>query len=542
MILKNKKTVRSLRRYLARIDTSRMGHIFADCIIVGSGLAGLRAALEASKAGKVILITKGSVPDCNSYYAQGGIAAVIRSDDSFESHIQDTINTGCELSIPEIVEKVVKEAPQHIEELSQWGTPFDMADGKIEAGREGGHTNYRIAHALGDATGRAMVEAVWKQVLENDNIKVFQECFCIDILTHEGKCVGVVNWHNKYRMQCCWSENVILASGGTGRLWRETTNPDIATGDGIAMAWRAGAELADLEFMQFHPTTLYIAGADRTLITEALRGAGAKLVDNKGHRFMLDYHEMAELAPRDIVSRAIFDHMLNNKATNVFLDIRHLGSEFLSHKFPTISALCQSFDINVDTDLIPVRPSAHYMIGGIKTDINGQTNIPGLFCCGESACTGLHGANRLASNSLLEALVFGKICGQNVCKNIAAGSTPNMYPMDYHIEPSQRTRLDVPDVINSLKSLMWRNVGIAREESRLEEAIEIIEFWHRYIMDKVFDKPTEWECQNMLTLGHLITRMALERRESRGVHFRLDYPELSNKFKNHSILEPANLI
>lgn len=534
MSIKQKKTGKLLRRYLARIDTGRMGHIFSDCIVIGSGVAGLRAALEAAQAGNVLLITKGKVPDCNSYYAQGGIAAVIRSDDSFQSHIEDTLNAGGGICDIDIVSKVVREAPDHIRELCDWSTPFDTSEGQIEAGREGGHTNYRIAHAHGDATGKAIVEALWEQVKANKRIKIWEDCFCIDLLTAEGRCVGVVNWHNKYRMQCCWSGSVVLASGGAGRLWRETTNPEVATGDGLAMAWRAGAELADLEFMQFHPTTLYIAGAERTLITEALRGAGAKLVDGDGHQFMGDYHQMGELAPRDVVSRAIFDQMARTRATSVYLDMRHLGRNFVAEKFPTISALCKSFDIDVETELVPVRPSAHYMVGGVRTDIQGRTNLPGLYCCGEVACTGLHGANRLASNSLLEALVFGKICGQGVASDLANGIKPAMYPMDYEIEDSDRTRLDVPDVVNSLKSLMWRNVGLAREESHLAEAIEIVEFWHRYVMDKVFDSPAQWECQNMLTVSYLITKLALERQESRGVHFRLDYPQTSDNFAFHS--------
>ncbi|MBN2064515.1 MAG: L-aspartate oxidase [Sedimentisphaerales bacterium] len=538
---KSKKPVKTLRRYLAHIDTSRMGHIFSDCIVIGSGVAGLRAALAASEQGNVMLITKGEIPASNSYYAQGGIAAVMRADDSFESHIDDTLRAGCGLCDLEVVERVIREAPGQMQELCDWQTPFDRTDGELDAGREGGHSNYRIAHAHGDATGRAIVESLWEQVKSNKRIKILDNCFCIDLLTAEGRCVGVVTWHNNYRMQCCWSGCVVLASGGAGRIWRETTNPEIATGDGLAMAWRAGAILSDLEFMQFHPTTLYIAGAERSLITEALRGAGAYLLNSEGRRFMDDYHEMGELAPRDIVSRAIFDQMARSKSTSVYLDVRHLGGKMVASKFPTISALCASFDIDVDHDLIPVRPSAHYMIGGVKTDADGRTNLPGLYCCGEAACTGLHGANRLASNSLLEALVFGRICGENVCKDLAGGIRPAMFTMDYEIELSQRTRLDVPDVTNSLKAMMWRNVGLTREEGLLSEAIEIIDFWQRYVMDKLFDSPDQWQCQNMLTVSELITRSALQRTESRGVHYRTDYPETDASQCRHSETEPAQL-
>ena len=536
-----KKTVKSLRRYLVNMDTNRMGHIFADCIVIGSGIAGLRAALEAAQSGRVLLITKGDIPDSNSYYAQGGIAVVVRNDDSFQDHINDTLSTGCGISNEDIVSKVVRDAPAHIAELIDWGTPFDKNGSELDAGREGGHSNCRVIHALGDATGKAIVEALWQKVKENDNIKIFDKCYCIDLLTNEGRCVGVVNWHNKYRMQCCWSGNIILASGGAGRLWRESTNPSVSTADGLAMAWRAGAVLADLEFMQFHPTTLYIAGAERSLITEALRGEGAYLVDADGSRFMHDYHQMAELAPRDVVSRAIFDHMSKNNATSVFLDVRHLGSDLLESRFPTISALCSSFDIDVNNDLIPVRPSAHYMIGGVYTDIHGRTNLPGLYCCGEVACTGLHGGNRLASNSLLEALVFGKICGRQVCENIKSGIKPQMLPMNYEVPQSERSRLDVPDVMNSLKAVMWRNVGVAREQGHLAEAVEIIEFWQRYVMDKVFDTPVQWQCQNMLTVCRQIAKFALRRQESRGVHFRTDFPAADPAFQRHSIAEPVDL-
>ena len=537
----NKKTVKSFRRYLVNIDTSRMGHIFADCIVIGSGIAGLRAALEAVKSGRVLLITKGDIPDSNSYYAQGGIAAVVRDDDSFQAHIDDTITTGCGLSDEHVVQKVVNDAPEHINELISWGTPFDRNGDELDAGREGGHSNFRVIHALGDATGKAIVESLWQKVRQNDRIKIFDKCYCIDLLTNEGRCVGVVNWHNKYRMQCCWSGNVILATGGAGRLWRESTNPSVSTADGLAMAWRAGAILADLEFMQFHPTTLYIAGADRTLITEALRGEGAYLVHADGTRFMQNYHDMAELAPRDVVSRSIFDQMSKKNTTSVFLDVRHLGSDFLESRFPTISALCKSFDIDVDNDLIPVRPSAHYMIGGVNTDINGRTNIPGLLCCGEVACTGLHGGNRLASNSLLEALVFGKICGQQVCVSIESGTKSQMIPMNYEVPQSERSRLDVPDVMNSLKALMWRNVGVAREQGHLSEAVEIIEFWQRYVMDKVFDTPAQWQCQNMLTVSRQIAKFALRRQESRGVHFRTDFPDTSPDFHKHAFTDPVEL-
>jgi len=327
-----------------------------------------------------------------------------------------------------------------------------------------------------------------------------------------------------------WAANTILATGGAGRLYRETTNPEVATADGLAMAYRAGAVLRDLEFMQFHPTTLYIAGASRALITETLRGEGALLLDISGNRFMQEYHQDGELAPRDVVSRAILDKMLKTDSTHVYLDIRHFDKGHFSKRFPLISELCDSFDIDVSKELIPVRPSAHYMIGGVKTDAKGGTNLQHLYACGEVASTGLHGANRLGSNSLLEGLVFGKITGETARRQAKGGGRrPQHRRIKVDIPPSDRSRLDAEDVRNSLRALMWRNVGITRKSSRLAEAQEIIQFWQRYVMDKVFDSPYGWECQNMLTVAHLMAQAAQQRQESRGVHFRIDHPDSDDK-------------
>lgn len=520
------RTVTETRRYLARMDTRELGHLYTDCLIIGGGVAGLRAALEAADAGSVLVLVKDKLTESNTYHAQGGIAVVQEEDDTFESHISDTLDTGCGLCNKEVVELVVRGGPGQLEQLRKWSAPFDMDGSKIAVGREGGHGRARVVHALGDATGRAISECLTEQVRNNTAIKVFEDCFCIDLLTEDGTCLGVLCHHPKHGFQCIWARRTILAAGGAGQIWRETTNPAGATADGLAMAYRAGAVLTDLEFMQFHPTTLYIAGAERKLVTEALRGAGAYLVDARGKRFMPDYHKQAELAPRDVVSRAIFDFMAREETTNAYLDVRHLDQKFFHKRFPTISNLCKSFDIDVAKDLIPVRPSAHYMVGGVKVDINGQTNIEYLSCCGEAAATGLHGGNRLASNSLLEGLVFGHICGAAAARDIAANhGEVERQRIVYEIADSQRTQLDIPDVTNSLRSVMWRNVGIERQGQRLEETIEIIDFWRRYVMDKVFNDPADWQCQNMLTVSRLIAWSALQRRESRGVHYRGDFPE-----------------
>ena len=523
------------RRYLARMDTRTLGHLYTDCLIIGGGVAGLRAAIEAAEAGPVLVLVKSKIIDSNTYHAQGGIAAVLREDDCFQSHIDDTLRTGCGLCEPDVVELVVTDAANRIKQLQEWSTPFDMEAGKIATGREGGHSKARIAHALGDATGKAVAQCLIDMVKKNRAIKIFEDCFCIDLLTVDDRCLGVFCYHSTHGFQCIWARRIILASGGAGQLWRETTNPAGATADGLAMAYRAGAILSDLEFMQFHPTTLYVAGAKRTLITEALRGEGGYLLDSIGTRYMPEYHQQAELAPRDVVSRATYNQMAKTGATNVYLDLRHLGAKWLAERFPTISALCESFDINVDVDLVPVRPSAHYMVGGIKTDINGRTNIANLFCCGEAAATGLHGSNRLASNSLLEGLVFGRICGLNAAQEIASTcNEAKHHTIVYEIPDSNRTLLNIPDVTNSLRSVVWRNVGIERSGERLNETVEIIDFWRRYVMDKVFDDPDDWQCQNMLTVCRLIADSARQRHESRGVHFRTDYPEPDDEnFKHH---------
>jgi L-aspartate oxidase len=360
--------------------------------------------------------------------------------------------------------------------------------------------------------------------------------YAIDLLTNDdNKCIGIVGHDNHRGPQIIWAANTILATGGAGQLYRETTNPQVATGDGIAMAYRAGAVLQDLEFLQFHPTTLYIAGATRALITETIRGEGAVLLDNKGRRFMKEYHEAAELAPRDIVSRAIITQMRKTESTHVYLDVRHFDKAYFAKRFPQINELLESFDIDITHDLVPVRPSAHYMIGGVKTDSSAKTNIENLYACGEIASTGLHGANRLGSNSLLEGLVFGKIAGQLASQSTKADAAHLKHPLiKYQIPHSDRTRLDAADVRNSLRALMWRNVGITRKAHLLAETQEIITFWQRYVMDKIFDSPQGWECQNMLTVCLLMARSAQIRQESRGVHYRIDFPETDDEhFKKH---------
>lgn len=527
------------KRYLINIDSNSTHQLFTDCLVVGAGIAGLRAALEAAENCNVIVVCKDTLENSNTWKAQGGIASVLDKTDTFESHIADTMKTGCGLSDETVVDFIVRQGPELVRHLFDWGTEFDQIDGRIATTLEGGHSHPRIAHAHGDETGRGIAEVLIRKVRENPSVKIMERFYTVDLLTNDdSECVGIIGRDRNRSQgtdQIIWAPNTILATGGAGKLYRETTNPEVATGDGIAMAYRAGAVLQDLEFVQFHPTTLYIAGASRALITETLRGEGAVLLDNEGRQFMKDYHESAELAPRDIVSRAILAHMLKTNSTHVYLDVRRFDKEYFAKRFPHIFELCESFDIDIKKNLIPVRPSAHYMIGGVKTDTSGRTSIENLYACGEVASTGLHGANRLGSNSLLEGLVLGKTAGRNASQSREAGINHIRHPLiKYQIPHSKRTRLDAPDVTNSLRALMWRNVGITRMDRPLTEAQEIIMFWQRYVMDKIFDCPNGWECQNMLTVSALMARAAQMRRESRGVHFRSDYPDTDDEqFKKH---------
>ncbi len=525
------------RRYLVNIDSISTHQLFTDCLVIGAGVAGLRAAIEAAEQQNVIVVCKQALEDSNTYNAQGGIASVLNKSDTFDSHIADTLSTGCGICDEGVVEMVVRQGPQLVEQLLDWGAEFDLVNGHIAATLEGGHSCPRIAHAHGDETGRIIAETLIKEVKQNQNIKVIENFFTIDLLTNEdSRCIGIIGFDKQRGPQIIWAVNTILATGGIGQLYRETTNPEVATGDGLAMAYRAGAILQDLEFMQFHPTTLYIAGASRTLITETLRGEGAVLLDNKGRRFMKDYHEAAELAPRDIVSRAITEQMRKTESTHVYLDVRHFDKKHFAERFPRINQLCESFDIDVSRDLIPVRPSAHYLVGGVKTDSRAASSVGNLYACGEVASTGLHGANRLGSNSLLEGLVFGKIAGRSVSQGRKKAVSHIKHPRIRHQFPSSdRTILDTADVRNSLRALMWRNVGITRSAQPLAECQEIIKFWQSYVMDKTFDSPQGWQCQNMLAVCLLVAKSAQMRRESRGVHFRRDFPDTDDKnFKKHT--------
>jgi len=529
------------RRYLVGFDPRELPHHFTDVLIVGGGIAGLRAALGVPDEFRSLVVTKDEVRESNSHYAQGGIAGVLDPEDRFDNHIADTLAAGKGLCNSEVVEMVVREAPERISELIGWGTHFDQVDGRVSLGREGGHSHARIAHALGDETGREIMRVMILQARSHKSIRIWQNCSTIDLLTHDGRCRGVLVWDKRRGFALVWARAVVLATGGAGQLYRETTNPPIATADGHAMAYRAGVELRDMEFMQFHPTVLYMAGSARHLLTEALRGEGAYLRDKDGHRFMPEHHPLAELAPRDDVSLAIARQMAKTRHPNVYLDLSHLDADFIRQRFPGIDRLCQSFDLDITRDSIPVCPGAHYMIGGATVDELGRTSLPGLWAAGEVSSSGLHGANRLASNSLLEGLVYGARVAEDIAHALdeAGPWQLEVPPIMAASRPSKdnRARIDLDDLRKSLRALMWRQMGITRDAAGLQEAAVQVDHWCRYVLPQVFDDPAGWAMQNMLITARLMITAATERKESRGVHSRSDFPDPDPNRNSHITLQ-----
>jgi L-aspartate oxidase len=503
-----------------------------DYIIVGSGIAGLYIALLANEQGKVLILTKGSIDECNTKYAQGGIAAAIGRNDSPDIHFQDTVGAGAGLCDPEAVRILVDEAPDRIADLIKLGVPFDTIDGEIALTKEAAHSVPRILHAGGDATGEHIELTLSRQV-HLSRIKIMEHCMATEILVDQGVVRGVraldIRTGSQVEFECSF---LILATGGAGRLFKFNTNSEIATGDGIALAYNAGAEISDIEFFQFHPTALRLPGVTPFLISEAVRGEGGLLRNVEGYRFMPDYTPEGELAPRDVVARSILSEMKKTGSDRVFLDVTHLPPRLITTRFPHIYRFCLDHGLDITRGLIPVAPAAHYMMGGVKTNTWGETNIAGLFAAGETACTGVHGANRLASNSLLEVLVFGKRIVQRTVQKEKAAVTPEETE-HYTLNPREVSPAAHPPSLFALQTLMWEKVGIVRWREGLDEAATILASWEK-AMEKPSDRPS-LELRNLLLTGRLMAEAALMREESRGAHFRSDFPQASPAWLKHIV-------
>src|SRR6185295_16502550 len=503
-----------------------------DFIVVGSGIAGLRAAVALAASGRVLVLTKDVVTESNTEYAQGGVAVVLGDDDDIGLHFQDTIDAGAGLCDAEAVRVLVEEGPRYIVELIEHGADFDREDGHLAFTREAAHSRSRILHARGDATGREIVRALVSWSKKFSNIEYRPHACTQSLVVKEDRCVGVTYVEPvSHRIRALYARAVVLATGGAGQLYLHTTNPDVATGDGQAMAYRAGATMADLEFIQFHPTALAVSGAPRFLISEALRGEGGILLNIRGEAFMSGYDKRAELAPRDIVSRSIHFEMERTSADHVWLDMRHLDHAFVRDRFPKIFNTCLLYNVDITRDLIPVSPAAHYTMGGVRTDIFGRTSVAGLYAAGEVACTGVHGANRLASNSLLEGLVFGARAGATAAEE-AAARVESAEPRDWDLGEVADWRID-DGTRAEVKRIMWSKVGIVRDEQGLKDAIAAL--------DEIAVRQLNTRSWNFVTLARLVTEAALARRESRGAHYRSDYPERDDVIFDHHTLQQRKL-
>jgi L-aspartate oxidase len=503
-----------------------------DYIIVGSGIAGLYAALLAREHGSVLILTKGSIDECNTRYAQGGIAAAVGAGDSPELHLRDTIEAGAGLVDEEAARLLVTEAAERIRDLVRFGVPFDSVDGEVALGREGAHSRARILHAGGDATG-AHIELSLSSLARMSGVAIKEYCQVEEIVVEHGRAAGVAildtntNAHETFEAGA-----VILATGGCGQLYRVSTNPPVATGDGVALAYRAGAEIVDMEFIQFHPTALRLPGVPVFLISEAVRGEGGLLKDAAGRRFMPEYDERAELAPRDVVARAIHSELARSGAGEVYLDVTHLAAERVSARFPQIYRYCLDHGLDITAEPIPVSPAAHYMMGGVRTNVWGETNVPGLYACGECACTGVHGANRLASNSLLETVVFAR---RAVERAIAAGRLPAGAPRAsaaVALPAPLPAEAGAPDRAE-LQDLMWEQVGIVRDGETLARACATLAAWEAALPPPA-GRPGH-ELANLLLCGRLTAEAALLREESRGAHYRRDFPQPREEWRRHIV-------
>ncbi|SMF92670.1 L-aspartate oxidase [Paenibacillus uliginis N3/975] len=513
-------------QYLIDFDLQDLPVVETDVIVVGSGIAGLYTAIEGSTDRKVLLITKKTLLESNTRYAQGGIAAVTAEDDSPAYHRQDTLLAGAGLCSSTAVDVLVNEGPAGVQELIRLGTMFDVEDGVLALTKEGAHSHRRILHANGDATGYEIVRALSKQVEHLPNVTVWDDHFVIDLVTRENECLGALVQMPDGSRVFVRGQATVLCSGGAGQLYRYTTNPEVATADGVAMAYRAGAEIRDMEFIQFHPTALSYPGAPRFLISEAVRGEGAYLRNIKGERFMDRYHELLELAPRDIVARAIVSEMEETGSTFVYLDITHESPEMVKHRFPTIYETCMRYGLDLTTDWIPVSPAAHYMMGGVKTGLHGESSISRLFACGEVSSTGVHGANRLASNSLSEALVYGRRIVDQIRQLPETPAEP--VPLSFSWQRKEAPSQAIVERRLKLQKVMVRYAGLRRSKDTLLRAIDDLNR-QLPLFQSELTKREEYEFANMLTSSLLVIQSALRREESRGAHYREDFPQRDNE-------------
>ncbi len=508
----------------------------ADFLVIGSGIAGLRAAIELCQYGRVLIVTKGSRLESNSMYAQGGVAVALNAEDDVNLHFSDTIRAGHQLGREDAARALVEEGPTRIQELITWGTQFDKVGGKFAFTKEGAHSRNRVLRARGDATGNEMIRVLLERGRQHPDIQWFDRHFTKDLLVVDGRCCGAVAVNEATGdVKLLSASAVILTTGGAGQMYARTTNTGNATGDGMAMAYRAGVVLEDMEFVQFHPTALYLPSSPPFLLSETMRGEGGVLRNRKGEVFLSRYHPAAELASRDIVARAIWSEMAASRSRHVYLDVTHLGQRFIKKRFPTIYQTCLRFDIDITEEWIPVSPSAHYFMGGLKAGIDGETTLPGLFAAGEVACNGVHGANRLASNSLLEGLVFGYRAAKSAAslptgpkrahlKSLAARLTAE--PVGA-LEDSEKLR-------NSLRRMMWTKVGLVRTGDSLIQALTHLSRWDRQIQASLRTR-SDLEVKNMIQVARCVTEAALWRENSLGAHYREDCPNgPSWVWKTHS--------
>jgi len=503
-----------------------------DFLIIGSGVAGLRAAIELAPYGSVLVATKDMPKESSTEYAQGGIAVALSDEDKVGIHYEDTLKAGDGLCREDAVKILVEEGPERILELISWGAEFDKEGSKLDFTIEAAHSRKRVLHSHGDATGKELERVLLNKARSFPSVRKYPFAFTVDLIVIDNECYGAYVLKER-KISAVIAKATILCTGGAGQIFSRTTNPLVATGDGIAIAFRAGAQLEDMEFIQFHPTSLYSPYAPQFLLSEAMRGEGAVLRNINKEPFMKGYHPNAELAPRDIVSRAIISEMVKTDSSHVYLDMTHLKSEFVRKRFPQIYSTCLHYNVDITKDLIPVSPAAHYIMGGVKTDTKGVTSLKRLYAAGESACTGVHGANRLASNSLLEGLVYGARTGSAAynsssdIKNLrAVKEYVSGYTSAYHSIPEH------DEIRTTLRKLMWERVGIIRCIDSLEEAKTKLSEWS-FMLDKMFFTRRELELKNMLTAAMIITESALLRKGSAGAHYRSDFKEKGENWQRH---------